>query len=349
MDVDKKKKGRQPKVQSNIKIEVVEVVEVAIVEVVKVVEVVEVEETKVDDSKKKGRKPKGGKLIVKPTENIVFEIPLANIILHLKCSSKDLIEYNTKTNSMATISYNPDVPNIMTYNAIENDNFCTYGDSKVANNNAYNSENNDFVCKVCKIQENDDDVNMKDINTKLKKLKINLYKNNLADKKSACFWCTYEYDNPTCYIPKYESDTGIFAYGSFCRPECAVAYLLKENLDDSTRFERYHLLNQIYGKIYDYKKNIKPAPNPHYTLDKFYGNLSIQEYRKLLKTEHMLLTIDKPLTRTLPELHEETDEMILNVGSAKNSVGSYKVKRQSEKVSGPSKSNIMLSTFGITQ
>jgi len=335
MDVDKKKKGRQPKVQPNIKIEVVEVEETKVDEV--------------DDSKKKGRKPKGGKLIVKPTENIVFEIPLANIILHLKCSSKDLIEYNTKTNSMATISYNPDVPNIMTYNASENDNFCTYGDTKVANNNAYNSENNDFVCKVCKTQENDDDVNMKDINTKLKKLKINLYKNNLADKKSACFWCTYEYDNPTCYIPKYESDTGIFAYGSFCRPECAVAYLLKENLDDSTRFERYHLLNQIYGKIYDYKKNIKPAPNPHYTLDKFYGNLSIQEYRKLLKTEHMLLTIDKPLTRTLPELHEETDEMILNVGSAKNNVGSYKVKRQSEKVSGPSKSNIMLSTFGITQ
>jgi hypothetical protein len=187
---------------------------------------------------------------------------------------------------------------------------------------------------------------MKDINAKLK---INLYKNNMSEKKSACFWCTYDYDSPTCYIPKYESDNGIFAYGSFCRPECAAAFLLKEGLDDSTKFERYHLLNQIYGKIYDYKKNIKPAPNPYYTLDKFYGNLSIQEYRKLLKTDHMLLTIDKPLTRTLPELHEETDEMILNVGSSKNSTGTYKVKRQSEKVSGPSKSNIMLTTFGISQ
>ncbi len=237
------------------------------------------------------------------------------------------------------------MPNIMTYNAIENDNFCAYGESKSVNNNAYDSET--YVCKVCNTKETDDDaVNIKDINAKLKKLKINLYKNNMADKKSACFWCTYEFDNPACYIPKYETDSGIFAYGSFCRPECAVAFLLKEGLDDSTKFERYHLLNQIYGKIYDYKKNIKPAPNPYYTLEKFYGNLSIQEYRKLLKTEHMLLTIDKPLTRTLPELHEETDEMILNVGA---NVGSYKVKRQSEKVLGPSKSNIMLSTFGLMQ
>jgi hypothetical protein len=124
---------------------------------------------------------------------------------------------------------------------------------------------------------------------------------------------------------------------------------LNENLDDSTKFERYHLLNQIYGKIYEYTKNIKPAPDPYYTLDKFYGSLTIQEYRKLLKTEHMLLTIEKPLTRTLPELHEETDEMILNIGSNKSNTGSYKVKRQSEKVSGPSKSNIMLSTFGLCE
>ncbi len=50
MEAEKKKKGRQTKIQPNIKIEVVEVV---------------------DDPKKKGRKPKGGKLIAKPVENAV--------------------------------------------------------------------------------------------------------------------------------------------------------------------------------------------------------------------------------------------------------------------------------------
>lgn len=179
----------------------------------------------------------------------------------------------------------------------------------------------------------------------------------MNDKKSACFWCTYDFDNQACFIPKYEMDGEICGYGSFCRPECAVAYLMKENIDDSTKFERYHLLNQIYSKVYDFKKNIKPAPNPYYLLEKFYGNLSIQEYRKLLKTEHMLLVIDKPLTRILPELHEDTDDFITGIygnsgkasSASQSSGGVYKVKRQSEKQQGPTKTSIMRDKFGLAQ
>ena len=190
-------------------------------------------------------------------------------------------------------------------------------------------------------------------------MRIQFYKNAIADKKSACFWCTYDYDNPSCYIPKYEMDDTICGYGSFCRPECAVGFLMKENIDDSTKFERYRLLNQIYSKVYDYKKNIKPAPNPHYLLEKFYGTLTIQEYRKLLKTEHMLLVIDKPLTRILPELHEDNDEFVLNIygglnndddkvssKGSKTTTGVYKVKRQSDKSQGPTKNSIIKDKFG---
>jgi hypothetical protein len=197
-----------------------------------------------------------------------------------------------------------------------------------------------------------DDVNIKDMSAKLKQLKIQLYKNTLqSEKKSACFWCTYDFDNAPCYIPKYEMDGTIYGYGSFCRPECAVAYLMKETIDDSTKFDRYHLLNQIYSKVYECKKNIKPAPDPHYLLDKFYGNLNIQEYRRLLKTEHLLLVIDKPLTRILPELHEDTDDAFTKIYGIKatsgNASGVYKVKRQSEQPQGPSKASIIKSTFGI--
>jgi hypothetical protein len=205
------------------------------------------------------------------------------------------------------------------------------------------------------ITEDDSEVSIKDINLKLKRLKINLYKNVTPDKKSACFWCTYDYDNLSCYIPKYEMDDKLYGYGSFCRPECAVAYLMKENLDDSTKFERYHLLNQIYSKVYDYKKNIKPAPNPYYLLEKFYGTLTIQEYRKLLKTEHMLLVLDKPLTRILPELHEDNEDLLSSVyggnsinKSVTSNTGMYKVKRQSEMQNGPSKSSIIRDRFGIS-
>ena len=140
----------------------------------------------------------------------------------------------------------------------------------------------------------------------------NLHINNVTDKKSACFWCTHDFDNPPIYIPKYYLKNSYHVYGCFCSPECSVAYLMEEHLDSSSKFERYHLLNHIYAKIYDYKKNIKPAPNPYYMLDKYYGNLSIQEYRALLSNERLFLIVDKPLTRIMPELHQDNEEHIIN-------------------------------------
>lgn len=219
-------------------------------------------------------------------------------------------------------------------------------------------------------EDNAATVSMREIQRKLKDMKFNLYKNVLvpADKKAACFWCTCEYDSPTCVIPKHEIDGKTNAYGSFCRPECAVAFLMNENIDDSAKFERYHLLNQIYGKAFNYTKNIKPAPNPHYLLDKFYGTLTIQEYRKLLRSDHLLLVIDKPITRILPELFEETEEFVLGVygnklsnatsstcTSVSSSVatgtgiggggGMYKVRRNTEVPQGPSKQSILQDKF----
>lgn len=346
--------------------------------------------------KKRGRKPKGGKLIAKKDENVEPSSQVANVILHLKCSVQDLNEHNTKINKIFTnpMSYNPSVPpSIMTYD-INNTSpsFSVYDNintndtetpsritheivSVIDNKNnkkvlAYdeyvpNQTITDNICQVCNEKFDNtieqgkdeyDDINIKDINLKLKNLKLQLYKNANLDKKSACFWCTYDYDNQPCYIPKYEMDGTLYGYGSFCRPECAVAYLMKENIDDSMKFERYHLLNQIYSKVYNFKKNIKPAPNPFFLLDKFYGNLTIQEYRKLLKTEHMLLVVEKPMTLILPELHDDNDDFIMNIYGGKSSSqkteninhnGIYKVKKQSEKQKGPTKTSIMKEHFGM--
>jgi len=288
-------------------------------------------ETK-EPSKKRGRKPKGGKLIPNHSDEENKVLPLPNIILHLKCSNTDLSDYNTQLDTQITdpLIYKPmPPPEIMTYNDCDKDStfstaFSNYESVNNTNNFAYSQSQpqNSNICKTCS-QSNDtpdiDDSNilMKDITMKLKNLRIQFFKNTLQDKKSACFWCTYEFDSPPCYIPKQEFEKNITGYGSFCRPECAVGYLMKESLDDSMKFERYHLLNRIYSKVYGFKKNIKPAPDPHYLLDKFYGSLTIQEYRKLLNSAHMLLVLDKPLTRILPELHEDNEEFILNIyGSA---------------------------------
>ena len=295
--------------------------------------------------KKRGRKPKGGKIVNKEPEKRPTLYSHTNIILHLKCSTNDINE-----NILDQLSYNPSIPpEIETYKPNE-ESFSNYENDSNKITYAYNNTNQ--ICNICNSKsDTKEDINIKDINSKLKSLKINLYQDNLQDKKSACFWCTYEYDNYPCYIPKNELDDKIYGYGSFCRPECAVAYLMKENIDDSSKFERYSLLNNLYGKIYNYEKNIRPAPNPYYTLDKFYGNLSIQEYRRLLNSEHLLLILEKPMTRILPELFEDNDNFVTNIyGNANdnnttNSV--YKVKRASEKKEISSKKNLIQNTFGL--
>ena len=319
-----------------------------------------------DDKKRRGRKPKGGKLVARPVEEFDVAPVVENVILHLKCTMKDLNEYNTELQDLVSdpLTYKPVIPpTVITYNEPMLSNYFTYNQEQNQSKSSYDNQNqNQSLIRenVFTQQENENDkekdddpsLSMKDINQKMKKLRGQLFKNCLQDdKKSACFWCTYDYDNETCYIPKHEEDGVVCGYGSFCRPECAVAYLMKENIDDSTRFRRYEMLNNIYSKIYNFKKNIKPAPDPYYTLERFYGNLTIQEYRKLTKSEHMLLVIDKPMTRLLPELHEDNDDFVLDiyggVKSTQTNTGVYKVKRQSEKGAGPSKSAIIQKNFGV--
>jgi hypothetical protein len=290
--------------------------------------------------KKRGRKPKGGKIIqqIVPLNNNKETKP--NVILHLKCSLKDL--------HMNKILYNSDIQsfdfsnaNHLTYDIIKSEN-TTFNKPEVLNiqNDKYSDDENDYEDNSTK--END----IRDIWKKLKNLEHNLHINSICDKKSACFWCTCDFDNPPVYIPKHFIKESYHVYGCFCSPECATAHLMEENIDSSAKFERYHLINNIYAKIYDYKKNIKPAPNPYYMLDKYYGNLTIQEYRSLLKNERLFLVVDKPLTRILPELHQDNDDFIINNKIIPSNTFQMKKKLLQKK---KTKNNILSEQFGLNQ
>jgi hypothetical protein len=296
-------------------------------------------------AKKRGRKPKGGKIIQQITPATIVKEEKPNIILHLKCSIKDL-----QTQSMFDSNLEP-------FHFSNNKNELNYdllGDSNLHNTsqNVYNEQklttiiNNTFEESTTYDYESETEkeVESKQVWKKLKQLEHNLHINNINDKKSACFWCTYEFDNPPIYIPKHYIKDSYQVYGCFCSPECAVAHLMEENIDSSTKFERYHLLNHIYAKVYDYKKNIKPAPNAYYMLDKYYGNLSIQEYRSLLRNERFFLIVDKPLTRILPELHEDNEDHIINnkIIPSNNFHIKKKLQRKPQ-----SKNNILNEKFGM--
>ena len=285
--------------------------------------------------KKRGRKPKGGKIIVNATPVVDITVPEPNIILHLKCGVADLSKHflpsSNDSSPMEAFQFDNGKGSELTYHVIKS--------ATIDNNN--DDDDDDTYSQPGDFADPD---NMKNIWKKLKELTVNLHTNNISDKRSACFWCTCEFDNPPIYIPKYELNDSYHCYGCFCSPECAVAHLFKEAIDTSTRFERYHLLNHLYCKIYDYEKNIKPAPNPYYTLNKYYGNLTIQEYRLLLKNERLLLVVDKPLTRTLPELHEDNDDFVLSNKSIP-SASKYKLRRRTKQ----SKTEILQKTFNVNK
>ena len=294
-------------------------------------------------SKKRGRKPKGGKIIqhsVKPPSSVETK---PNIILHLKCSVNDLDssgDHNSNFTMTNVDPYNFESGTDLNYEVIDAASTVSNQIFALMDVPAHGSNHGSDV------QEDDNrGTDRRELWRKLKLLEKDLHINNISDKKSACFWCSYDFDNPPVYIPKHFIKDTYHVYGSFCTPECAVAYLMQENLDSSTKFERYHLMNNIYSKIYDYKKSIKPAPDPHYMLEKFFGNLKIQEYRTLLRSERLFLIVDKPLTRILPEFHEDNDDFIINNKIIPSN--NYQVKRRPQKKPAQSKSTIMNEKFGI--
>ena len=284
-------------------------------------------------AKKRGRKPKGGKIIQHITTNIEQKDEKSNVILHLKCSMKDL-QTQPQNNSFLDCYNFSNCKNDLSFELIGNENV----NDVTINNVCEDFEEDDDDESVCK------DPN-KEISKKLKQLEHNLHINNVNNKRSSCFWDTCEFDNPPIYIPKHFINGTYDVYGCFCSPECGVAYLMNENIDSSTKFERYHLFNHIYTKIYNYKKNIKPAPNPYYMLEKYYGNLSIQEYRSLLRNERLFLIVDKPLTRILPELHEDNDDFILNNKIIPSNNYNAKTRLPKKK---QNKSSILTEKFGNT-
>lgn len=299
--------------------------------------------------KKRGRKPKGGKIINKDQINTEQQSQnKQNIILHLKCNSNSLNKNNCSMFSAS--SYNPIINEPSSFNLNNNSKVNNLNYQNIIHNNIDKKIENKVIKVLEQKEEIKEDINIKEIWQKLEILKRNLKSNSISDKRSSCFWCTYNFDNPPIHIPKKIVNGNYEVYGCFCSPECAVSYLKNENIDSSTLWERYALLNNIYGKIYNYSKNIKPAPDPFYTLEKYYGNLSIQEYRQLLKNENLLMIVDKPMTKILPELYEENNELPavydnLLITNNKTNNKQFRLKRKSNN---STKNQLFHNNFGFS-
>ena len=189
-----------------------------------------------------------------------------------------------------------------------------------ANNTIRNKSSTDHAVSVKRIEATESAINVhnhrnhKEIMKKINRLKYSFHNGEpiqtKINHKPACFWDTCDFDGPIYYIPIMIVNGVFQVNGCYCSPECAVAALLKEPLDTSTKFERLHLLHLLYGT--SSSKGFKPAPNPNYLLDKYCGNLTIHEYRALLKGPQMIHIVNKPLTHILPELYEDNNDFLVN-------------------------------------
>ncbi|MDB4352182.1 hypothetical protein OAA60_02005 [Porticoccaceae bacterium] len=310
----KQKRGRKPKIKS-------------------------IEESTIEKNpKKRGRKPKGGKIIQTFENTSIHEIPeIRNVILHLKCSVDEMLnKYKTGQQYSNIGSNDIQATNISTnwsFSSSLNNNISdNMNNVNSINNNSNNNNTLNTSSTVSHTTAYFETRSEEALHNRLKILQVNLQTNNLMNTStSACFWCTCPFNNPPIYIPKFKQETSYHVYGNFCGPECAAAYLMNEHIDSTIKFERYSLLNHIYGDIYSYCGNIKPAPSPYYMLDKYCGNLTIYQYRELLRKDKLLLVINHPLTRVLPELHcdNDTNYNSTKIKSSTNEINSAHVSSNS--------------------
>lgn len=113
----------------------------------------------------------------------------------------------------------------------------------------------------------------------------------------ACFWCCHVFDTPPCAIPAHILDEVWHMYGNFCSPECAAASLFKEKIDSHIQWERYALLNTLYGQDADLPvgspQGIRPA-SPREILRMFGGCMEIGEYRAILHERKLRIDVMAP-------------------------------------------------------
>ena len=285
--------------------------------------------------RRRGRRPKGGKIVAAAAPPTAVEVPPPNVILHLRCKISDLDRNTFSVNggpagtAISPGELSPEDshrlgsgrPGSLGYQAVPRP-----GGARARAAGA----RPDGAAEPGVAQ----DV----INAKLRALAVDLQRNNTSDTRSACFWCTCAFDSPPVHLPMQQLEGAYQCYGCFCSPECAAAHLFSEELDTACRFERYHLLNHLYKNVYGYTHSIKPAPDPRYTLDKFYGNLTIAEYREQCTRAGVLLVVDQPLTRVLPELHMEGGDRACGFGSG---TGRYQLRRRTPQ----SKAQILSQNF----
>ena len=275
------------------------------------------------------------------------------IILHLPLSLKDISVKNLNVDQK---NDNHDT-NIFTINDIHSD---SNGDSNSEINDAYIFDLKEKIKEQEKSIKNlskeldeykllvTDNAITGTNNKKVTKMDINLINcktgNPVIVEKTniACWWCSYNFDNPPCFLPENYANNTFCVFGCFCTFNCAIAYNL--NINDSSVWNRYSLLKKLYTLIYKEECNISLAP-PREVFEKFGGILKYDDYRKTCnKSMKEYRFIMPPMTSIIPLIEEGcSDRTKVNISLA--DINKRTSLRRTKPL--PNTKNTLLETFGI--
>ena len=133
-------------------------------------------------TKKRGRKPKGGKIIqqIIPLNNNMD--PKPNVILHLKCSLKDLQTNTLLSSNVESFNFSS-CKGDLSYEIIGSDDNTDFKDIVTLDNDSKYYED-DIMSTHNEDTNSNKEYETKEIWKKLKQLEHNLHVNNISDKKS---------------------------------------------------------------------------------------------------------------------------------------------------------------------
>lgn len=133
-----------------------------------------------------------------------------------------------------------------------------------------------------------------------------------------CFWCCESFDSIPVGVPIKKLNNTFYMYGNFCSPECSAAYIFDNKKYMNDCWEKYSMLNMIYGN----SEPIKVAPSK-ICLKKFGGRLTITEFRnictKLNKSYKVLLP---PMVSVLPMIEE------INLNDDNNNIDMFLLNKE---------------------
>jgi hypothetical protein len=257
------------------------------------------DESNADDTKepkkgRRGRKPKyvyssfdvasnidenQGTTNTTDDENVIVRLNISNDVLNIVSGSN--------------VDEQPYAYNHDTYNNISNINDILSCQDDGTSNKKNKNDNNAKVVNV--------------LNEFAEKNKNNEWPSNTS---ISCYWCVHRFDNAPFGIPINYKNGSFDVFGCFCSLECAAAHNFNENKSQDEMWERYQLINMMSREMK--MGNIVRCSPPRLSLKVFGGNMDIDTFRNVGKSNKIMNVNFPPMTSITQQLEEINDFEISN-------------------------------------